>query len=861
MVRGPMVTALLLMTVLEAAKPNASFQPKNRPYDAIHYRIEVRLNEEERTFANTLTAKLKAKQSLSSIELDARDLNISAVKVDGTDATFTLKPNPELKTGTLTIKPARPVAAGKEAEVVITYSGTAGTQHEGFFTVTDGNKADGLPYFYTQFETTSAQAFFPCNDQPDDKATTEIFAIVNSQYTVLSNGKKDLDETFTEKGQSLRRTLWKQEQPHPTYAVALAIGVFETVAVTSDVPATLHVLPGQADRAFVAQDFTRFALDHQARFVGVKYPWAKYDQVALPQFFFSGMENTSLTFARASKLVLDTKHDILGRARVAGLISHELAHQWFGNYVTCRFWDDTWLNEGFATYLGEETLDAYFDNDMVEVDRAHDAFQSLFRAEEGPRSHPLVGKNGASPEEIFDDISYLKGAQVLRMLEVWLGKKEFQKGLKAYLEKHALGNATSNDFFAAMGAATKKDRELKAFKEAWLYKKGYPVLFPEAKYDNGTLTVTIRQQPKHASEKGPFVFKLPVVFNRVNEPKYSKEELITIDKPVVTLKVQLPAAPAWVNWNKGGAALAAINVPSVSEEQWADAARQDPDPVWRTIAAWNLLGPLVEPAAAEGTKPTDTAMGAVVDVLTKDESPYVREAVLDKLAKSHWKKLPTELGAPVMELSKRPTAMADDGLGLVRVRSSALALLGKIDYPEGHRYLMEEIAKKEIDLNILGGLSRGVARLGTTVALATLRAAVNLQGSRGYPYYRAAAESLGTFENPEAISALREMFKKNTTNSELIKNTLWKIADNKTLTRSPEHAKMITDFVLDTAFSEEMRAEFLYLLDEVTTPEAKTALTTIVQKTASARIRGAAQQAIDKNFPAVAPAKGSKKKS
>ncbi len=856
-----MVTALLLLTVLEAAKPNASFQPKNRPYDAINYRIDVRLNETDKTFNNTLTATLKAKQGLSQIELDTRDLNITAVKVDGADATFSLKPNVELKTGTLTIKPAKPVPAGKQVDVVVTYSGTANTKHEGLFTVADADKPDALPYFYTHFETSSAQAFFPCNDQPDDKATTEIFAVVNSKYTVLANGKKVLDETFTEKGQSLRRTHWKQAEPHPTYAVALAIGIFDTVAVSGDVPAALHVMPGTSDRAFIAQDFTRFALNHQAQFVGVKYPWAKYDQVAVPQFFFSGMENTSLVMVRASKLVLDTKNDVLGRSRIAGLISHELAHQWFGDYVTCRFWDDTWLNEGFATYLGEETVDAYFDNDMVEVDRAHDAFQELFRAEEGPRAHPLVGKNGSSPEEVFDDISYLKGAQVLRMLEVWLGKKEFQKGLKAYLEKHAFGNATSNDFFAAMGTATKKEKELKAFKEAWLYKKGYPVIFPEVKYADGTATITLRQQPKSAGEKGPFVFKLPVTFNRQNEPSYSKEELFVVDKPVVTFKVALPAAPQWVNWNRNGGALVAVNAPSVSEEQWVDGARYDKDPVWRTIAAWNLLGPLVDTAAAEGTQLSDSAMGAITDVLTRDSSPYVREAVLNKLTHTHWKKLPGTLGAPVMALAKRPTDLADDGLGLMKVRSAAMALLGKIDYPEGHRYLLEEIAKSDIDLNVLGGMSRGVARIGTTVALATLRAAVNTQKNRGYGYYRASAEALGTVENPEVVPALRELIKKNATNNELIKNTLWKIADNRAVTQSPEHAQLIADLALDPDFSEEMQAEFLYLLDEVTTPAAKTALGTLIQKSSSARIRGAAQQAMDKNFPAAAPAKAGKKKS
>ena len=151
--------------------------------------------------------------------------------------------------------------------------------------------------------------------------------------------------------------------------------------------------------------------------------------------------------------------------------------------------------------------------------------------------------------------------------------------------------------------------------------------------------------------------------------------------------------------------------------------------------------------------------------------------------------------------------------------------------------------------------------MGTTVALATLRAAINTQKNRGYGYYRATAEALGTVENPEVVPALRELIKKNATNSELIKNTLWKIADNRAVTQSPEHAQLIADLAVDPDFSEEMQAEFLYLLDEVATPAAKTALGTIIQKSSSARIRGAAQQAMDKNFPAAAPAKAGKKKS
>src|SRR4051794_15070506 len=245
-----MVTSLLIASLLSTAKPTASFQPKNRPYDAIHYRIDFRLKDAT-TFENTLTMTVKPKKALPEIELDARGLEITSAKIGGEPATFKLAYEPTLRTGTLTLKPAKPLAANAEATIEIAYTGkVSATAHEGMFTVSDSDDADAPPYYFTQFEPTYAQAFFPCNDTPEDKATSEIFAVVDGRYTVLSNGAKVKDETFTEGGKNLRRVLWKQELPHSPYLIALAVGVFEPVAVGGDTQATVWTLPGKSDRAF-----------------------------------------------------------------------------------------------------------------------------------------------------------------------------------------------------------------------------------------------------------------------------------------------------------------------------------------------------------------------------------------------------------------------------------------------------------------------------------------------------------------------------------------------------------------------------------------------------------------------------------
>ncbi|MBL8954077.1 MAG: hypothetical protein JNK82_25095 [Myxococcaceae bacterium] len=840
---------LLAATALLGAKPNASFTPKNRPYDAISYRLDVKLIGEDDTFNNKLTLVLKAKKALPEIELDAYNLEIQAATVDGVAATFKQKAEPSLRTGVLTVKPAKPLAANKEATLEITYSGKANaSEQQGLFKI-DGAGPDNAPAYFTQFEPFYAQQFFPNNDDPADKATVEVHTIVPGDYTVLSNGRKEKDEAFTEGGKNLRRTTWRQDQPISTYLVALAIGTYEGLDVGGDVPAKVWVRPGSADRAFVAVDATRSIISTELGYVGTKYPWAKADQVAVPRFFFGGMENASLIFNRENNMVLPHKNDIASRPWAVGLIAHEMAHQWFGNYVTCKWWDDTWLNEGFASWLGPIAEDAYLESDYVEVSRAWWLLIDYFHDEDGPRSHPLVGKNAPSPEEVFDAVSYAKGAQVLRMLELWLGKPDMKKSIKAYLDKYAFSNATSDDFFKVVYDTTKKEKELKGFKESWLKKRGYPIIFPEFSYSDGKLTVNVRQQPNHLDEKGPFVFKLPIVIHRDSEPKYTQKAQLLIDQNTVSTKIDVPAAPEWINWNEDLGALARINVSSVSEEQWVVGARHDPDPVWRTLAAWTLLGELANPDMKEETRPTDSAFGAVLDVISADPSPYVREAVLNRLRMTRWKALPRELGAPVLKLAKRPEGLPEDPIGTVIVRKAAMSLLGKIDYPEGRQYVLTELAKKEIDINYLGGFARGAGLIATPDSVGVLRAALAKQKDRGYAYYRVIAEALMSTQTLEAMTPVMDELKANLANPEMMRFMISELRDNHVIKNAPEFPGKIRDLVLDDkGASIDLKMRLLGLLDDVKTKEAKEALNVIADKSPFERTKGMAKQMLDANF-------------
>lgn len=843
-----MIPALTMLTMLAA--PNAGLQPKNRPYDVQHYKLEVRQGEGA-TFNNTMIATLKASKPLSEIELDAYNLKIDSVKVDGSPADFKEVYAPESRTGVLKIKPKKPASPGKDTVVEVMYQVTAGASNNGFFTTTDPDAPSALPGYYTHFEPNYAQRFMPVNDTPADKATSEILAIVDRKYQVVSNGKKEKDETFTEGGKNLRRVLWKQEQAHSPYLIALAIAQLEPVVANEDIPSTLWVQPGTQERAYVALDVIKQLFNYQVGFTGTKFPFSKLDVVAVPRFYWGGMENTSVIFERASGVLVDHRNDQTARSQIVQLLSHEMAHQYFGDWVTCAWWDEIWLNEGFATYLGAAAADDYNDNDEIEINRTEALVSNYFVEEDGPHSHPLLVK-GIPGEEAFDGTSYVKGANVLRMLELWIGKPEMKKVMKAYLEKNGGKAVTSNDFFKAVYDVTKKEKELKGFQTSWLTKKGYPVLYPETSYSSGKLTVTIRQQPNHSTEKGPFVFKLPIVIHRANEPEYTKEEVITVDKPEVKVTIDVPAAPQWINWNKNFGALAKVNPASISEEQWVDAARNDKDPVWRLLATWHLLGELGNRQMKAETMPSDSAMGAILDVLAKDESPHVRRAVLERLSQTRFKKLPSEFAAPLLALSKRPEGLVEDPAGYIHVRRAAMEALGRVDSPDGHRWVLDELGKRDIDINYVGGYAASAARIGTPTALGQLGAALVTQKGRGAGYYRRVLRALALSSSVEVLPLLRDVLNQNGQDNEAARVATRGLDGNKELRETPEFAKLVRDVVLDEkTFNEEFRAEFLGHLDDVKFQPAKDVLSEIGLKSSSSRIKASVKRVLEANFASV----------
>ncbi|XP_075705846.1 glutamyl aminopeptidase [Rhinoderma darwinii] len=328
----------------------------------------------------------------------------------------------------------------------------------------------------TDHEPTDARKSFPCFDEPNKKATYTISIIHRQEYNVLSNMPVEQSHDL---GNGWKQTHFQKSVPMSTYLVAFAVHqfTFEERFSKRGIPLRIYVQPLQKETAVYAADTTKVVFDFFEEYFNMDYSLPKLDQMAIPDFGTGAMENWGLITYRETNLLYDPNESAtINKQRVAAVIAHELVHQWFGNIVTMDWWDDLWLNEGFASffeYLGVNSseptwnmLDQILIDDLLPVMR-DDALQS---------SHPII-VSVSTPAEItsvFDAISYNKGASILRMLENWITPEKFQLGCQRYLKEYTFKNAKTDDFWRSLAEASNKP--VKDVMDTWTRQMGFPVL-------------------------------------------------------------------------------------------------------------------------------------------------------------------------------------------------------------------------------------------------------------------------------------------------------------------------------------------------------------------------------------------------
>jgi aminopeptidase N len=449
-----------------------------------HMRLHIEPDFQERTIACEQVLEITALQDTGSIELDAEELQIKSVSAGG-PLDFRALDNK------LTIKLGKTLKEGGKAEIAIAYSAKP---RKGFYFIAPDKHYPGKQVeAWTQGETTEAKCWFPCIDHPQVKFSSDISVTVPAGTTAISNGKLAKVE---QKGKK-QVYHWSESNPHPAYLTSVVIGKYAESKEGNLYYYVPHDRKQDAARSFErTPEMVKFFEDY----LGTKYPYEKYSQVAVQDFVYGGMENSSCT-----TLTLDTLHDKKAHVDFTSdyLVSHELAHQWFGDLVTCRDWQHIWLNEGFATYCESLYWEASRGADEFHyyvMQTADDYFE-----EAGARyMRSIVTKVYKHPDDLFDRHTYEKGGCVLHMLRHHVGDKYFRRAIKTYLARFANSTAETDDLRKVFELETGKS--LQQFFDQWVFRAGHPDLKVSFSVQGGMARVDVKQE--QAGE--PFEFPLEI---------------------------------------------------------------------------------------------------------------------------------------------------------------------------------------------------------------------------------------------------------------------------------------------------------------------------------------------------------------
>jgi len=609
---------------------------RSHDYDLVHQRIQVRNFDWDSTSLDgrVTTSLVALRPGLDSVILDAgRGLTVTRV-VDARGTTLKSAAHGD----TLVVYPARPVAFHDTLRFSIEYHARIDNGRGLTFIEPEGRE-HRPQQIWSQGEDENNHFWFPTYDFPNDKMTWELAATVPRQYTVVSNGRLVADRRNPD---GTHTVTWRQDPGSATYLVSLIVAPLVRLADKwRGVPVDYYVYRADSSRARRLFGVTPDMIEVYSRLTGVRYPWAKYAQTTVADFF-GGMENVS-----ATTLVdwLPDERAYLDRPWYQWiLIPHELAHQWFGDYVTLENWANMWLNEGFAEFLPGQywrvKLGPHAEDDYY-LDEYHQYLQIDRR-----KSMPLaaLGSNNVYP----------KGALVLRMLERYLGPDRFWASLQAYLTQHALGNATSDDLRQSVLDATGEN--LDWFWSQWVYDAGHPRFVVTAAYDTAArkLTLTVKQTRADSTKADSTVFRMPVTI-RVGTASGDVVRRVELAAREQTIEIAaLAGAPTMVVFDDGNTILKELTFDQPT--LWlATQVKRDSD-------LWNRQW-AIEQLAQRGA---DTAaVAALAAAATGADYFRTRAAAVEALAE-----LPAASAAAPVAAALRDTT--------AQVRRAAITALGRL---------------------------------------------------------------------------------------------------------------------------------------------------------------------------------------
>lgn len=481
-------SAILLALVLTLA---GSAPAQRLPHQVvpIQYQLTLAPNFVHDNYTGDETIQVRVLQSTSSITLNALEIQFQKTTVVSGGETQGAKvtTDPAREMATLTV--SRPLQVGL-AKIHIQFTGILNNKLRGFYLARENDHK----YAITQFEPTDARRAFPCFDEPALKATFNITLIIPDRDTAISNSKILSDTPGPTAGEHTVR--FATSPKISSYLVAMLVGNFKCLSGGADgIPIRVCAPPKQAEFGQYALETAEQVLPFYEHYFGVKYQFHKLDLIAAPDFEAGAMENAAAITFREADLLLDSRFaSVAARQRVAYVVAHEMAHQWFGDLVTMDWWNDIWLNEGFATWMGKKAVDALHPEWHTDIQDALSTYSAL-ALDSMENTRAIRAPHAETPAEInqlFDGITYEKTAAILRMIESYAGKEAFRRGIHAYLEKYAWSNASAHDFWNTETSVTHKP--VNQIMPTFVIQPGAPMINVYSRCESGSTQVTLGQR-------------------------------------------------------------------------------------------------------------------------------------------------------------------------------------------------------------------------------------------------------------------------------------------------------------------------------------------------------------------------------
>jgi aminopeptidase N len=519
------VLLLMTATTLTAERPfDFASTPGKLPKNVVpeDYAIRITPDVEKHTFTGSETIKINAREAVKQVVLNSAEITISKAAIDGkTLPASAIKTDEKSETLTLTAE----LTAGNH-ELELEFIGKINQRGVGLYYAPYQEQGSGAKktMLGTQFEATDARRMFPCWDEPSFRARFQLTAVVPENFTAVSNMPIE-KETKIAGGKEVR---FGTTPPMASYLNVFCAGELDAIHVKKgEVTHGVVTTKGKAEMGRYALTSSQQILEYFNDYFGQPFPLPKLDHIAVPGGFGGAMENWGgITYFESGLLFDPERSSAQTRQGIYEVVAHETAHMWFGDLVTMAWWDNLWLNEGFASWMGTKVT-AKFNPDWEvwlarttprDPMRRHGigkeaAMEGDARSTTHPIQQPI--KTEAEANSAFDDITYRKGMSFIRMLESFLGEDVFRDGIRRYMAKHKLSNTTTTDLWNALGEASGKP--VVEIAAAWTQQPGFPVV-KVARAGDGKITLTQERFTVHFDKAPPLEWKIPLTFAVPGEP-------------------------------------------------------------------------------------------------------------------------------------------------------------------------------------------------------------------------------------------------------------------------------------------------------------------------------------------------------